>query len=218
MQRKISWLVALCLALGLQLQAFAQQLPPEEGDAEAVGGVSVHGDTPTREVAKGETVDRLAVNGQNAQVAGTVEGDVLVVNGSLFVEKGAKIGGSVVVVGGEVKNAEAAKIKVVRLGREMLDAFPKPGQPTPPASAPGDVRVERSGDGSVSVSVGSGPAPVVVAQNGPVPARAVRHEKEDWFGGQAALVSRIVYSVVGVAGLWCIGLLFRGARREPAHA
>ena len=29
------------------------------------------------------------------------------------------------------------------------------------------------------------------------------------FGGQAALVSRIVYTVVGAAGLWCISLLFR---------
>ncbi len=32
-------------------------------------------------------------------------------------------------------------------------------------------------------------------------------------GGQTALVSRIIYSVVGVAGLWCISLLFR--EREP---
>ena len=29
------------------------------------------------------------------------------------------------------------------------------------------------------------------------------------FGGQAALLSRIIYAVVGVAGLWCISLLFR---------
>jgi len=29
------------------------------------------------------------------------------------------------------------------------------------------------------------------------------------FGGQAALLSRIVYAVVGLAGLWCITLLFR---------
>ncbi len=29
------------------------------------------------------------------------------------------------------------------------------------------------------------------------------------FGGQAALVSRIVYGIVGLAGLWCISLLFR---------
>ncbi len=33
------------------------------------------------------------------------------------------------------------------------------------------------------------------------------------FGGQAALVSRIIYTVVGAAGLWCISLLFRD--REP---
>ena len=29
------------------------------------------------------------------------------------------------------------------------------------------------------------------------------------FGGQAATVSRIVYAVVGLAGLWCLTLLFR---------
>ena len=32
-------------------------------------------------------------------------------------------------------------------------------------------------------------------------------------GGQTALLSRIIYAVVGVAGLWCISLLFR--EREP---
>nr|MBQ4318687.1 DUF378 domain-containing protein [Clostridia bacterium] len=29
------------------------------------------------------------------------------------------------------------------------------------------------------------------------------------FGGQTALVSRIIYTVVGLAALWCISLLFR---------
>ena len=29
------------------------------------------------------------------------------------------------------------------------------------------------------------------------------------FGGQTASVSRIIYAVVGLAGLWCITLLFR---------
>jgi len=29
------------------------------------------------------------------------------------------------------------------------------------------------------------------------------------FGGQAALVSRIIYALVGLAALWCISLLFR---------
>ncbi|MEF9878739.1 MAG: DUF378 domain-containing protein [Clostridia bacterium] len=28
------------------------------------------------------------------------------------------------------------------------------------------------------------------------------------FGGQSAVVSRIVYTLVGAAGLWCISLLF----------
>lgn len=30
------------------------------------------------------------------------------------------------------------------------------------------------------------------------------------FGGQTALLSRIVYVVVALAGLWCISFLFRG--------
>ena len=37
------------------------------------------------------------------------------------------------------------------------------------------------------------------------------------FGGQTASVSRIVYAVVGLAGLWCITLLFRRrSKREAA--
>lgn len=32
------------------------------------------------------------------------------------------------------------------------------------------------------------------------------------FGGQGAVVSRIIYTIVGLAGLWCITLLFRRAR------
>ena len=29
------------------------------------------------------------------------------------------------------------------------------------------------------------------------------------FGGQLAIVSRIIYTLVGIAGIWCITLLFR---------
>jgi len=29
------------------------------------------------------------------------------------------------------------------------------------------------------------------------------------FGGQGSVVSRIIYTAVGLAGLWCITLLFR---------
>ena len=32
------------------------------------------------------------------------------------------------------------------------------------------------------------------------------------FGGQAAIVSRIIYTLVCLAGLWCITLLFRKNR------
>jgi len=34
------------------------------------------------------------------------------------------------------------------------------------------------------------------------------------FGGQTALLSRIIYALVGLAGLWCITLLFRRNREE----
>lgn len=29
------------------------------------------------------------------------------------------------------------------------------------------------------------------------------------FGGQTSLISRIVYVIVGLAGLWCISILFK---------
>lgn len=35
------------------------------------------------------------------------------------------------------------------------------------------------------------------------------------FGGQAAVLARIVYTLVGIAGLWCVTILFRD---EPAEA
>ena len=34
-------------------------------------------------------------------------------------------------------------------------------------------------------------------------------------GGQDAVVSRVIYTIVGIAGLWCISLLFR--ERVSAH-
>lgn len=34
------------------------------------------------------------------------------------------------------------------------------------------------------------------------------------FGGQAAAISRVIYALVGLAGLWCITILFRDAPAE----
>ena len=34
-------------------------------------------------------------------------------------------------------------------------------------------------------------------------------------GGQTATISRVVYTIVGIAGLWCISLLFRERVSEP---
>ena len=36
------------------------------------------------------------------------------------------------------------------------------------------------------------------------------------FGGQDALISRIVYTVVALAGIWCISLIFRARERFEA--
>lgn len=33
-------------------------------------------------------------------------------------------------------------------------------------------------------------------------------------GGPAAVLSRVIYTLVGVAGLWCVTLLFRGSEEE----
>ena len=37
------------------------------------------------------------------------------------------------------------------------------------------------------------------------------------FGGQLAMLSRIIFTVVGVAGLWCITLLFRDNATDSEH-
>jgi uncharacterized membrane protein YuzA (DUF378 family) len=37
------------------------------------------------------------------------------------------------------------------------------------------------------------------------------------FGGQTAAVSRVVYTLVGLAAIWCIGILFRSPEpKNPA--
>lgn len=36
------------------------------------------------------------------------------------------------------------------------------------------------------------------------------------FQGQSSTVSRIIYTIVGIAGLWCISLLFK--EKVPAHS
>ncbi len=34
------------------------------------------------------------------------------------------------------------------------------------------------------------------------------------FGGQGALLSRIIFTLVALAGLWCVSLLFRNSKEE----
>jgi len=39
------------------------------------------------------------------------------------------------------------------------------------------------------------------------------------FGGQGALISRVLYTVIGAAGVWSISMLFTShAAREESHA
>ena len=38
------------------------------------------------------------------------------------------------------------------------------------------------------------------------------------FGGQAALISRVLYTIVGAAGLWSISMLFTSREREDGTA
>ena len=38
------------------------------------------------------------------------------------------------------------------------------------------------------------------------------------FGGQGALLSRIVYTLVGLAALWCVSLLFREGTEGQGHS
>ena len=37
-------------------------------------------------------------------------------------------------------------------------------------------------------------------------------------GGQNAVISRVVYTIVGIAALWCISLLFRERHNEHSEA
>lgn len=37
------------------------------------------------------------------------------------------------------------------------------------------------------------------------------------FGGQLNIASRIVFTLVALAAIWCISLLFRDTEEEPVH-
>lgn len=38
------------------------------------------------------------------------------------------------------------------------------------------------------------------------------------FGGQTAVISRIIFTLVGLAGLWCVSLLFRERNELAEHS
>lgn len=37
------------------------------------------------------------------------------------------------------------------------------------------------------------------------------------FGGQHAVVSRVIFTIVGLAGIWCVSMLFRERREHTLH-
>ena len=37
------------------------------------------------------------------------------------------------------------------------------------------------------------------------------------FGGQGAIISRIIYTVIALAGIWCISLLFHDTEADASH-
>lgn len=63
------------------------------------------------QVEAGRTVPSdLAVLEGDLQLAGRVDGDVVVVNGDLALADGAEVGGDVIVVGGEIEGEDAARV------------------------------------------------------------------------------------------------------------
>lgn len=38
------------------------------------------------------------------------------------------------------------------------------------------------------------------------------------FGGQGAIISRIIYTVIALAGIWCISLLFRDTTESASSS
>ncbi len=103
----------------------------------AASTIRVEGDA---RVPAGRVVDgNLAVLGGTLNLAGTVRGDVVVINGELRLAQGARVDGAVTVVGGEVFGAAEASI----------------GGPT--AVYPAGLRYRREGDAIVAV-IGHGAA------------------------------------------------------------
>lgn len=52
----------------------------------------------------GQRIERLLVSGANAVVAGAIDEGIIVVDGSLVIVPGARIGGNIIILGGELKN------------------------------------------------------------------------------------------------------------------
>jgi hypothetical protein len=129
-----------------------------------MGGQDDGGEPVT--VEAGQTKEALAVRDTPLVIAGHVKDDVLAVNSDVTIKPGAKVGGNVVAIGGSVDNEAGDAVHVIKLTPKVLPALESaPGMltaPAPPVT----------------------PAPAVQPQ---APAPVPRH-KEDWFGGQVALL------------------------------
>lgn len=97
MQRKLLVIVLLLIfLLGMQDIAFANY----SGNGEQ-SSVFAHEDI---QIGPGQHIERLLVSSANAVVAGRITEGVIIVDGTLRVLPGAKIGGKVIILGGELND------------------------------------------------------------------------------------------------------------------
>lgn len=98
---KQRWIVA---ALFIMLILFAAAVRPALAAGEEI--------IMDRDVAvtSGQSIDNLIVFGNDAVVKGTVRGSVIVIDGDLTIEKNARIGDVVLVIGGIIKQQDGANV------------------------------------------------------------------------------------------------------------
>lgn len=110
--------------LGAAIPARAQQdtVPHEIAEARLPGELAervtsffnnprtIHFNGRTRIPADGKVSGDVAVMDGPMEVAGRIDGDLIVINGDLVLVPGAVVGGSVIVVGGEISGADSARV------------------------------------------------------------------------------------------------------------
>jgi hypothetical protein len=117
------------------------------------------------QVEAGQTVKTVAVKDRPLVIAGHVKEDVLAVNSDVTIKPGAKIDGNLVTIGGSVSNQSDTPVQTVKLHSDVLPAL---------ESAPGMLTAP--------------PAPPASYVNAEASAPVTKPHKDDWFGGQVALL------------------------------